>query len=476
MGFFDLFRRKAEGGRGRIAYLNPVLHEGGILLDDGREIFFVAAACDGFVPEAGQRVEVKAVVARAAGGQRATVVRRAPDEVQPSEPTPPAPAPPASPARGERDAELEQVLVRSPDDTETYLVYGDWLQARGDPRGELIALQHRRSERPDDPALERAERHLIEQHADLLLGDLALHREALELEWHLGFLRSARIAGPTSLRRQREARASCEEVLRALLRHPSVTLLRGLGLGVLPADAGDPFDGPLQVLEEAGPRPTLRRLFLGDFVYPDEMELSWVSMPATERLYPLYPGLVELTLQAGHFELGRLELPALRSFELRTGGLDRASLRAILEARWPALERLVIWFGDPNYGADSSLDDLQPLLDATAAPAGLRHLGLMNCEHADELCSALARSALLPRLEVLDLSLGTLSDAGAAALLAGRERFAHLRRLNLAQSYLTDAACRELSALCAEVVTDEQREAEEVDADGNAFRYVSVGE
>ncbi len=365
MALFDLFRRKAAGGPGTIAYLNPVLNEGGILLEDGREIFFEAAACLGFWPLAGQTVVVAAVVTRG-GKPYATRLHELAEDSTPD--APPAAAPPpsrASRASAHRHPELEAALLREPYQAEAHLVYGDWLQARGDPRGELIALQHRLSERPEDTELARAERYLLEQHADVLLGELARHQAALALEWRLGFIRSARICGPVALGRDAETRASGETILRALLAHPSALLLEALSIGILPSDEAEPLTSAVEALVEAGPRPALRSLFLGDFVYPDELELSWATLPSTERLYPLYPRLAELTLQAGHLELGRVELPALRSFEVRTGGLARASLEAILAARWPELERLVIWFGDPNYGAQSTLDDLRPLLAGT---------------------------------------------------------------------------------------------------------------
>jgi uncharacterized protein (TIGR02996 family) len=45
------------------------------------------------------------------------------------------------------NAELEQAIRNHPDDPKAYLVYADWLQTAGDPRGELIAVQHRLLER-----------------------------------------------------------------------------------------------------------------------------------------------------------------------------------------------------------------------------------------------------------------------------------------------------------------------------------------
>jgi len=44
---------------------------------------------------------------------------------------------------------------------EPRLIYGDWLQARDDPRGELFVIQHARLSRPDDVELRQREAELI---------------------------------------------------------------------------------------------------------------------------------------------------------------------------------------------------------------------------------------------------------------------------------------------------------------------------
>src|SRR5688572_21924126 len=56
----------------------------------------------------------------------------------PVEPVEPAPAPLVV----HRNRELEDQIAEDPLAVEPYLVYADWLQAQGDPRGELIAVQH----------------------------------------------------------------------------------------------------------------------------------------------------------------------------------------------------------------------------------------------------------------------------------------------------------------------------------------------
>jgi uncharacterized protein (TIGR02996 family) len=364
-----------------------------------------------------------------------------------------------------RHPELEAVLLADPDDLESVLVLGDWLQSRGHPRGELIALQHRLELHPEDDVVALTAAAHLERHAATLLGPIAAHGKAITLAWRRGFIRAARLS---SLDAESQ---SADEIVLDLLQHSSARLLRELRVGLLSEAGVDSLDGSIEGLITAGPRPLLRTLVIGDFVFPDECEMSWSSITAAPRLWPLYPNLQALELQAGKMELGELVLPALRSFELRTGGLSLASLRAIGAARWPELERLVVWFGQPGYGAEPTAEDLPPLLEAAARLPRLRHLGLLNSELADGAVRLLAGSALLPRLEVLDLSLGTFSDSGAATLVEQRDRFAHLRRLDLSESWLSEEGVRRVQGICAEVVTDRQRD----DYD-DGERYVSVGE
>ena len=62
-----------------------------------------------------------------------------------------------------RDASLQQVLD-NPDDDQLRLVYADALSERGDPHGELIAVQCALALRPGDEGLRQKESELIQQH------------------------------------------------------------------------------------------------------------------------------------------------------------------------------------------------------------------------------------------------------------------------------------------------------------------------
>jgi uncharacterized protein (TIGR02996 family) len=88
-----------------------------------------------------------------------------------------------------------ELLREAPDDVERHLVVADQLQAKGDPRGELIALEAARlplaAGSPRFKALSREiDRHL-KVHAKQLLGGLWTASSTSSFEWKLGFIRKA---------------------------------------------------------------------------------------------------------------------------------------------------------------------------------------------------------------------------------------------------------------------------------------------
>lgn len=94
---------------------------------------------------------------------------------------------------GARDAALEAAIAATPADPASYLVYADWLQQRGEPRGELIALQHAMLESPNAVSLRTRQAELFADHSDRLLGPLALVGN-VKPEWYCGFVRSLELS------------------------------------------------------------------------------------------------------------------------------------------------------------------------------------------------------------------------------------------------------------------------------------------
>ncbi|MFJ3799131.1 STM4015 family protein [Streptomyces sp. NPDC090088] len=224
--------------------------------------------------------------------------------------------------------------------------------------------------------------------------------------------------------------------------------------------------------------PALRALFLGDMVM-EECEISWINQTDVAPLLEAFPELLEFGVRGG----SGLGFPALRHTGLRrltmeAGGLPAAVVRGVGASDLPALEHLDLWLGTPNYGGDSEAADLEGILSGARLPA-LRHLALRNSEMQDAVAAAVADSPVLDRLEVLDLSMGVLTDDGAAALLDGRP-LTHLKKLDLHHNYLTERLQDRVRATLipagVEVDLDRDDADEYKGDDGTVWRYIAVGE
>jgi uncharacterized protein (TIGR02996 family) len=319
-----------------------------------------------------------------------------------------------------REPKLESAIEASPDDPDAYLVYADWLQAQGDPRGELIVLQHAKK-----PA---AKRRLNAQRAHFY-GPLAEATDMLEAfpygplgkptTWRWGYLESLWISNKFDRSRvYGEGKPSIDvaEALAGLLDHTSCRFLRELTVGIVDYESNT-YAGIAKVIGKRS-LPTLARLTLGDF-YSEETELNWSNTGDLTPLYAAAPNLERLTVRSGHIKLGKLSpaaLPELRELTIISGGFDKASLAAICSGKWPALEKLSLQLGARD--SNITVKHLQPIFDGALFPKVV-HLGLGNARIADEICRMLADSQLGRRLQSLSLALGEMGDTGAAHLAAG---------------------------------------------------------
>ncbi|MGC4119443.1 MAG: hypothetical protein QM765_33725 [Myxococcales bacterium] len=291
----------------------------------------------------------------------------------------------------------------------------------------------------------------------------------LEVKWEFGFIRSARVA--TSRGDEQEG-IKLAQVVAALLALPSARFLRALAIGCPSVHEEGVLEQVHGALVAAGPRPTLQQLSLE--TDQDEEMLSWTSAGPLRPLARLYPRLRVLKVHAGGFDLADgPEFPLLRELTLQTCGLTAANLEGLGATGWPSLEKLELWAGSRSYQVELATGDVLPLLRPEGFPK-LKHLGLMNLEFTDELCGLLPQLPLMAQLESLDLSMGTMTDAGAQALLEQAPRLRHLGRLRVAENYLSPAAVAGLAALGVPLEAGEQREAEEFE--GQLHRYAAVGE
>jgi hypothetical protein len=217
--------------------------------------------------------------------------------------------------------------------------------------------------------------------------------------------------------------------------------------------------------------PNLRGIFIGDLV-SEENEISWIIQTDISPLLVAYPNLEHLRIRGtGELSLGgRLAHQNLKSLTIETGGLPPRLLQEVLGSQLPALESLELWLGTTSYGGDVTVADLQPLLSGKLFPL-LKHLGLRDSEIVNEIAAALSSAPILSRLNSLDLSLGTLNDDGAQALLANTA-LKSLKRIDLHRHYLSKDM---MAALQRQLPGVNVEDAEGSDTDEDD-RYVAVGE
>jgi len=179
------------------------------------------------------------------------------------------------------------------------------------------------------------------------------------------------------------------------------------------------------------------------------------------------PNLETVLLEAGDLTIGPVDLPKLRDLRLQSGGLPVQAIQEVAKAKVPALETLHLWFGSEEYGATAVIADLEPIFAGANLPK-LTHLGLMNAEFTNEICEELPNSAIAAQLEMLDLSMGTMTTEGAKALLEGKAAFPKLRFLNVDDNSIGAEGQALLEEFCTELKIGNQDDEED--------RYVSVGE
>ncbi|MGW4500119.1 STM4015 family protein [Micromonospora sp. NPDC004336] len=262
-------------------------------------------------------------------------------------------------------------------------------------------------------------------------------------------------------------------LLRAMREQVPAEAVRAVVIG----EWGQAYERPLPVeplVEAAGEWTGLRAVFLADLTY-EQCEISWLRHGDLTPLLRAYPALEVLWVRgAQDLRLEPVRHTGLRELRFESGGLPAAVVRAVGGCDLPALHRLDLWLGRSDYGGDASVEDLAGVLSGAGLPA-LRHLAPCNAEIADAVATAVAAAPVVPRLETLDLSMGTLTDEGAEALLAGQP-LTHLARLDLHHHYLSEQMAASVVAALPGVRVDVSDPQTAETYGGALHRYTAVGE
>jgi hypothetical protein len=271
----------------------------------------------------------------------------------------------------------------------------------------------------------------------------------------------------------KEEGATLTGLLAQLLNDPKAAKVSGLVIGpweeLFEGSGGS--DRIVESLVAARDRlSSLRMLFFGDII-AEECEISWLQQTDVSPLLHAYPELEYFRVRGGTgLVLGKLHHQVLKTLIIESGGLDAEVVRSVGRSDLPRLEHLELWLGSANYGATTTVADLKPILEGRRFP-GLSYLGLRDCEIADAVAVAVAKAPILKRIQILDLSLGNLTDEGAQALL---DRAAVLKKLDIHHHFVSAALVKKLAALGIKLDASDPQEPDEYG--GEVHRYIAVSE
>jgi|GEM_PF-3204755 len=248
-------------------------------------------------------------------------------------------------------------------------------------------------------------------------------------------------------------------------------------------------DAPVEFLVTHSDRlPGLRAVFLTELTRW-QCEISWIENGDVSPIFSVYPKLEHFQIRGcGSLSLGNLKHENLRRLIVESGGLSSSVVEEITAAELPRLDMLEIWTGSEEFGGDVETSHLDALLEACEKRfPHLKRLAIRNCLLTDDVARRLVDSPLAERLEILDLSLGTLSDDGGSAILDALDagKFPNLLRLDLHHHYLSPEMIEKFETLNIEVDTRrfdaeyyEPDDVDDIDLDenGQPYRYCAISE
>jgi uncharacterized protein (TIGR02996 family) len=381
---------------------------------------------------------------------------------------------------GARNGDLEAAILANLDDTNAWQVYFDWLQGEGDPWGERgnLAIAHAKAKGAAQAKLAKQIEEFDKDHGEALYGKSLLglmkkqdFDEVAGLERRYGLILSATVKSPE----YEWSGTAPNTILAALVKSSAARLLQDISIGLIDWEYPVGLQKGIDAITKAGKLESLRSVFIGDFEFPEEQEISWVEVGKAGKVLPVAPNLRRLQVRGGGIDLGKLEHDTLERLVIETGGLPKAAVASLGKSVLPELTSMEVWLGTDEYGGTGNVKQLAGLFEGKGTPK-LTHLGLKNCEWQDEVAVALAKSKLLAQLTTVDLSMGTMHGAGVEAILANVSKFKHLERLDLSRNFLSDEQCEALRSALGDIVVLDGQEQPDNWGDDELHYYVSVGE
>jgi uncharacterized protein (TIGR02996 family) len=394
------------------------------------------------VPALRQRLTSRSKVVRAAA--TAALSKIPTDEKTPAAQHAPKVAPRMK-KQSEQAEAFFQAILADPENDAPRLIYSDWLEERGNPRGEFIrvqcALAAMKADDPRRSELQTREKELFQQHSQGWREEVPAWA-ARHGTFRRGFLAEVRCT----------AKAFLKGAAGLFRRAPVHELVLGFGMGEMPSVADSPWlarltrlrmsldDPAAGILGRSPHLGNLRILDLSMGRIADDGAKALATSPHLTRLTELYlhgneigGGGVEALAASPHLcNLHLLHLGGNRN--LRDRGAEALASATHLRE----LSELGLWYCNITGPGAAAL------ARSTRLP-GLTSLKLANNAVGDEGAIALAESPHLARLETLDLRLNQIGDAGAQGLANARS-LTNLTELELGNNPITDAGVLALAA------------------------------
>lgn len=270
-----------------------------------------------------------------------------------------------------------------------------------------------------------------------------------------------------------DEKVKVEELIAQFCAEPKASEVTELIIGAWDLESGPAEKTIAALAKHADKLPNLKALYFGD-IEMEESEISWIENGNIRPILDAFPQLEHFQVKGGNgLSFGKdYQSDKLKSLIIETGGMGINVLHELAAAQLPNLELLELWLGTENYGWVGTIEDVLPFLNKDLFP-NLHFLGLKNSDISDEIAIALKDANILDIVTTLDLSMGTLSDKGGAALLEN-EAIKGLNYLNLQHHYMSDDMMKKFEDLGIKVNLEGQEDIDEYD--GEVYRYVEIGE
>jgi hypothetical protein len=216
-----------------------------------------------------------------------------------------------------------------------------------------------------------------------------------------------------------------EKSIRQLLEYEQLDKIEEVNIGAWDEDVSDGAKKIISLLvNHANKLKHIKSITLADMSYQSS-EVSWINLGDVTDLFDKYTNMMFWKSKGMcNLVINPIQSEMLLSITLVTGGLEKLILKSLLQSQLPNLYHLELWVGTAGYGMDINVEMMEQLFskhDHGHFPT-LEYLGIRNYEDVNLICGLIAESAIVARIRILDLSLGSIEAQGAKELLRLGER------------------------------------------------------